>query len=231
MLLLCKIIIILFFLFLFYIIVPSIIKIILRRNFLSSISDKGVYLTFDDGPDPQSTPHIIKILDKYNVKATFFVTGENLEKHPRIVKEIIEQNHCLGIHGYRHLHAWKTDPFRIIIDFYKFFKVCKDNDISNQYFKLYRPPYGKLNLINLFFIILFNKKIIFWDIDPQDYKIFSSELVAGHVLDKLMVGKVVLLHDGRSGADKTPVSVTMNALEPIISEAKKRELKWCLFVC
>lgn len=65
---------------------------------------KAVALTFDDGPDPFTTPEILRLLSKYNAKATFFVTGENASEHPDLIKEIILQGHTIGSHTYSHDH-------------------------------------------------------------------------------------------------------------------------------
>ena len=68
----------------------------------------GVYLTFDDGPIPEVTPQVLAILARYNVKATFFMVGENIDKHPDVFRQVIEAGHSIGNHTYNHLKGWRT---------------------------------------------------------------------------------------------------------------------------
>jgi len=217
------------FLFLLYILIPAFAKIILRHFFLLSLKKECVYLTFDDGPNPESTPQILAILKKHEIKATFFITGRNIEKNPALINQIIFDGHGLGIHGYDHLHAWKTAPVKTLIDFLKFNQACANHGIPEEKLNLYRPPYGKLNIISLIYILLTKKKIIFWDIDPNDYSASSSQAVIDSVQDVLETGNVILLHDGRSNLENSPVSITINSLEPIIITIKNRGRSFCSF--
>ena len=65
-------------------------------------SEHAVYLTFDDGPIPESTPVLLETLRRYGVKATFFVVGENVQKHPELLQQIVEEGHQVGNHTYHH---------------------------------------------------------------------------------------------------------------------------------
>ena len=69
---------------------------------------KDVYLTFDDGPIPEVTPKVLAILDKYGIKATFFMVGENIDKHPEVFAQVLAAGHSIGNHTYNHLKGWKT---------------------------------------------------------------------------------------------------------------------------
>jgi peptidoglycan/xylan/chitin deacetylase (PgdA/CDA1 family) len=67
-----------------------------------------VYLTFDDGPIPDVTEWVLNTLNHYNIKATFFCIGDNINKHPDIFERIIKENHQVGNHTFNHLNGWKT---------------------------------------------------------------------------------------------------------------------------
>ena len=67
---------------------------------------EAVYLTFDDGPIPEVTPKVLDILAQYGVKATFFMVGENIDKHPEVFAQVIAAGHALGNHTYNHLKGW-----------------------------------------------------------------------------------------------------------------------------
>ena len=82
-------------------------------------SERSVYLTFDDGPIPESTPFLLETLRHYGVKATFFVVGENVQKHPDLFRQIIEDGHQVGNHTYHHLGSFKHWAATYLIDTFK----------------------------------------------------------------------------------------------------------------
>jgi peptidoglycan/xylan/chitin deacetylase (PgdA/CDA1 family) len=151
-------------------------------------SDKKIlYLTFDDGPDPISTPEILSILHKHDIKSVFFCTGAAAERYPELIADITSQGHLLGNHGYDHPDGWK--------------RSCKDycNNIKKAASltsdRIFRPPYGRLRL-NQYRCLIKNYKIILWDIMPYD---FDPELDSLQVLKllekKLRPGSIIVFHD------------------------------------
>ena len=82
-------------------------------------SERSVYLTFDDGPIPESTPFLLETLHHYGVKATFFVVGENVQKHPDLFRQIIDDGHQVGNHTYHHLGSFKHWAATYLIDTFK----------------------------------------------------------------------------------------------------------------
>ena len=80
------------------------------------IDEHSVYLTFDDGPIPESTPFILKTLAEYDVKATFFMVGENVVKHPELYQMIVDAGHQVGNHTFNHLGAFKHWTLTYIIN-------------------------------------------------------------------------------------------------------------------
>src|SRR4030043_414236 len=99
-------------------------------------SEKVFCLTFDDGPDPDSTPGLLDILDKHNVKAVFFCSGRSAEKYPYLIDLIKDKGHLVGNHGYNHLKGWKTCTKKYLEDIK--YASCFTSD------NLFRPPYGSL---------------------------------------------------------------------------------------
>lgn len=210
-----------------YIVIPSIYKIIIRKQFLLNIiQDKNIYLTFDDGPNPESTPSILKILDNYKVKATFFIVGRRIKDYPWIVRDILTAGHEIGYHSYFHHHPWKSDPFTALIDILKFHKIIIRHDLVIKYTKLYRPTYGKFNLINLLYVLLTKKRTIFWTIDPKDYKSNSPESIAKYISENLKAGSIILMHDGRISSEHTSPDVTVKALERLLESIIKQGYKF-----
>ena len=120
---------------------------------------RAVYLTFDDGPIPEVTPRVLAILAKYKVKATFFMVGENIDKHPEVYEQVVQAGHSIGNHSYNHLKGWRTS-----------FKTYMEN--VNKWPKkttLFRPPYGKATLRQRIALHKMGYTLIYWDILTRDY--------------------------------------------------------------
>lgn len=194
---------------------PWIMKAYIRRRFLSIVRNSGyICLTFDDGPCAESTPKILELLDQAGAKATFFLLGENVEKYPALAAKIVASGHEIGEHSYSHSHPWNSGPFRTIIDLLKGGRTIRKygQSVSSR---LFRPPYGKLNLITLLYIWMTKKQVAFWDIDPKDFLESSGEKVAKTIIDRLNPGSVVLMHDGRRTSNKS-AQVTVSALNELL---------------
>jgi peptidoglycan/xylan/chitin deacetylase (PgdA/CDA1 family) len=176
-------------------------------------SEKILFLTFDDGPDPESTPEVLDILNNYNVRAIFFCNGEAAEKYPDLVEKIKETGHLIGNHGYNHLNGWKTS-----ID-----KYCDDINRASQFTSgnLFRPPYGRLT-INQYRILRKSFRIILWDIMCYDFdRSFDAERSL-HILNKkLQSGSIIVLHDTTASTSRTFLK---DFIEKSISEGYRFEL-------
>ena len=117
-------------------------------------SKNSIYLTFDDGPIPEVTLWVIQVLKQYKAKATFFCIGDNVNKHPEVFQQVIEEGHSIGNHTFNHLNGWKTKTE----DYINNCKKCEHtlnlvqddkSTIRNQESEinnLFRPPFGKLTL-------------------------------------------------------------------------------------
>lgn len=150
-------------------------------------TNKTLYLTFDDGPVPEITPFVLDVLDKYNIKATFFCVGQNVEKHPDIFMRIKSTGHRIGNHTHRHLKGWEhTDK-----DYLKDIGLCHEQTRSS----LFRPPYGRMKRSQLKEI---RKKfdIVMWDVLSGDFDTnLSPEACFGYVKKYTRPGSIVVFHD------------------------------------
>lgn len=150
-------------------------------------SEKILYLTFDDGPDPGSTPGLLETLDRYDIKTIFFCNGLNAKKYPELIEKIKNKGHIVGNHGYHHLNGWKTSAKRYCEDVHLAADLTSDN--------LFRPPYGRLS-ITQYSRLQKSFAIVFWDIMPYD---FDADFDASRSLDLLKKsvrpGSVIVLHD------------------------------------
>lgn len=155
--------------------------------------EKKIALTFDDGPN-KITPDVLKVLQKYNAKATFFCIGKNIKTHPTIFKEVINQGHTIGNHTYNHA------PF---FDFYNKKKVLieiekTDSLIASHLGRkttLFRPPYGVTNPSIRRALSVTNHKTIGWNIRSLDGIIKSESFIVNRIIKRIKPGGIVLLHD------------------------------------
>ena len=120
---------------------------------------KAVYLTFDDGPIPEVTPKVLAILDQYGVKATFFMVGENIDKHPDVFEMVVKGGHAIGNHTYNHMKGWRVSTAEYIANVQKFPKETK----------LFRPPYGRTWVWHRRAVKKLGYEIYLWDGLTRDY--------------------------------------------------------------
>jgi len=156
--------------------------------------NKTVYLTFDDGPTPNVTPWVLETLQQFNAKATFFCVGKNVEEHPDIFREVINQGHAVGNHTHHHLNGWKTNTRRYLLDI----KKCAKHINSH----LFRPPYGRLRKVH-YKEIKDHYSVIMWDVLSGDFdRRISNEKCLKNVVTKVKSGSVVVFHDSLKAESK-----------------------------
>ena len=134
--------------------------------------DHSVYLTFDDGPIPESTPFILETLRKYNIKATFFMVGENVLRHHDLYNQIVAEGHQVGNHTFNHIGAFKHHVISYVLN------TNKANDIIHAH--LFRPPHGWMRPSGL--VAAPHLQVIMWDVVTRDYsKWMTAEDVVNNV--------------------------------------------------
>jgi len=157
---------------------------------------KKIYLTFDDGPIPEATPFVLKTLEHYQAKATFFCIGANIIKHPELLEDCITKGHAIGNHTYHHLNGWKTTTQHYLENTLKTTAVLEHRDPHYKKNLLFRPPYGKITPQQSKALRALGYKIIMWDILPRDWeKKYSSEHCLEKVLHHTKPGSIIVLHD------------------------------------
>lgn len=177
---------------------------------------KEIALTFDDGPSKE-TLEILKILKKYDAKATFFVEGKRIENHKSILEKTIKEGHEIGNHSYNHYRLWFKDKKLIEYEIKK-----TDNELNKYDVKtnLFRPPGFKIgfNLLNV--CKKLNKKIIICDVSSDDWKKPGIEKIVNKVLKNTQSGSIINFHDylEEIGSNKEIIS----ALQKIIPKLKKK---------
>lgn len=157
--------------------------------------ERKIAITFDDGPDSFITSEVLKILDSYNVKATFFCIGQHIESNKDLLKTIDQKGHIIGNHTWSHdkwFDLFSSDKMRTDID--KTTKLI--SEIINKRTKLFRPPYGVTNPNLKRAIKNLNFHTIGWSIRSLD-TINSTEKTLERIKKRLSPGDIILFHDNR----------------------------------
>lgn len=150
-------------------------------------TEKAVYLTFDDGPIPGITPWVLDLLDQYRIKATFFLVGDNVRKHPEEFRMIVERGHRVGNHTYNHIRGFEYDV-REYLD-----NTEKANELIDS--DLFRPPHGHMGM-KQYYKLRQRYKIVMWDLVTRDYsKRLNGEQVFGKLKRYVRNGSIITFHD------------------------------------
>ncbi|MBM3326083.1 MAG: polysaccharide deacetylase family protein [Calditrichaeota bacterium] len=153
----------------------------------------NIYLTFDDGPNPEITPEIIRICDEYNARATFFVLGGQIAGNESIVKSAAQAGHIIGSHGYEHKSMALLGPKRALTQIIKAGEAVY-NCIGRRPV-LFRPPYGRLGLGLLAACRAAEQRLVLWRYAPQDWKLIPPKALAIKIKANIHPGDIILLHD------------------------------------
>ena len=161
--------------------------------------EKAVYLTFDDGPIPEATPYILEILRKYQVRATFFMVGDNVRKHPDLYKAIVADGHQVGNHSHNHISGLRRT----------FHEYSYNVEHANAYIHshLFRPPHGWMRIIQ-YFLIMRRYKVVMWDVVTRDYsKWTTAEDVFANVRRYARPGSIIPFHDSMKSIEKLKIAL------------------------
>jgi len=153
---------------------------------------QAVFLTFDDGPHPDTTPRILELLDKHDAKATFFCLGRNVEKYPAVYDSIIAAGHSTGNHTWSHPNGWTTSTRKYLEDADRASKVIDSS--------LFRPPYGRITP-GQWRQLRKKYEIIMWTRMFADYRrSFNPDKINP---DSPAPGDILVLHDSVKTVKKT----------------------------
>jgi peptidoglycan/xylan/chitin deacetylase (PgdA/CDA1 family) len=168
---------------------------------------KVIYLTFDDGPIPEITPWVLDVLDKYEIKATFFCVGDNVRKYPEIYQLVLDKGHKVGNHTFHHIQGLKTRTKNYRKDVEMAAKLIQTN--------LFRPPHGHLRF-RQFFQLKKDYRVMMWDVVTRDYsKYLTSEQVFNNVKKYARNGSIIVFHDSLKAGNR-------------MKEALPRSIEWLL---
>jgi len=161
-----------------------------------SVNVDGPYIamTFDDGPSPETTPRLLDILKQRNIKATFFMIGQNAERNPTIVQRILAEGHEIGNHSWTHPQLSKLPDDRVTDEINKTQAAIKS--ASGYTPVLLRPPYGAITARQKDWIEKqFGLSVIMWSVDPFDWKRPGASVIEQRILAGARPGAIILSHD------------------------------------
>ena len=183
---------------------------------------KVIYLTFDDGPNPEITAWVMDELKKHQIKATFFCVGDNLKKFPEVAKKLLTEGHQIGNHTMHHIKGWKHKN----VDYLKDIEDC-DTEIRKIYEqmndekaqpRLFRPPYGQIKPSQIKLLREKGYEIIQWSDLSCDYdKHLNCEKSLSALVKNAKPGSIVVFHDSEK-AENQLKQILPSYLEAMLAE-------------
>ena len=166
----------------------------------SSIKEKKIAITFDDGPNSKYTAKVLQLLKEYNAKATFFCIGIPIEKHQKLLQRIKTEGHSVGNHSYSHrttigfksTEGWLEELKKTDQAIYK---------VIGEKPSLFRPPFGVTTPHLAKALKVTGHHIIGWNIRPFDTALKNPETILNRILKSIKPGSIILLHDSHENIE------------------------------
>ncbi|MFS4493064.1 polysaccharide deacetylase family protein [Maribacter sp. 2308TA10-17] len=180
------------------------------------INKQEVAITFDDGPHPEFTPKALDLLKNYNAKATFFCIGQQVEKHPEILKRILAEGHLVGNHTYSHSKSFGFfNTAKVVSELLQTNQVIKD--LTGKEMKLYRPAFAVTNPMIERAVKQLKVSSIGWNVRSLDTTSRSEKMILKRITGTVSKGDVILLHDTSQK--------TINVLEQLLLFLQEKNLE------
>lgn len=171
-----------------------------------------VAITFDDGPDVETTENLLNILEKHQIKAAFFCIGSKINGNEQILREVVEKGHIVGNHSWSHAYLFDFYlPGRMIREINQTDAVIEN--VTNSQVKYFRPPFGVTNPFLLRALKKTGHTVIGWSLKTFDTT-SNSQNILYRIESQLKNGDIILLHDANR--------ITLNLLEEIIQKIKEK---------
>ena len=175
-----------------------------------------IAMTFDDGPSAENTPRLLEMLKQRNIKATFFLIGQNVASNPDLVRRILGDGHEIGNHSWTHPQLSKLSDDRVTAEITQTQDAIKN--ASGFTPTLLRPPYGAITPRQREWIEnRFGLNIILWSVDPLDWKRPGASVITQRILSQTRPGAIILSHD----IHKQTVDAMPATLDALIAKGYK----------
>lgn len=176
-------------------------------------SDGRIYLTYDDGPDPEVTPELLRILTDSGALATFFVLPSNEPWWPDLIGRIAAAGHSIGLHGREHRSGyWRTNA-----SLFEGLAHCAERigEAGAAPLKAYRPPFGHIRPDTVAYLKRRGFTTVLWSNIPGDFRLTDPEVILARSRHSLEPGSIVVLHDGTRLRPAPVLEVTRKLLAEI----------------
>ncbi|MDA0987349.1 MAG: polysaccharide deacetylase family protein [Bacteroidetes bacterium] len=168
-------------------------------TFLWQANNQNIYLTFDDGPHPFTTLKVLEALNKYSIKATFFLIGKNIINQPLIVKNIIAEGHSIANHSYNHKRSSSFSYSELKSEILLTDQLL--NQISSNSLKYFRPPFGFFTWNTKKVASTLNYKVCMWSLLSGDFYGWNKNKIINNVKTNIKNGSIIVFHDNHKTKD------------------------------
>jgi peptidoglycan/xylan/chitin deacetylase (PgdA/CDA1 family) len=183
----------------------------------------GVAITFDDGPHPEGTPAVLELLADADIKATFFLVGEQVQRRPALAAEIADRGHVVALHGYRHRPQPIMSQKAVQRDVERGVEAIRS--ATGVDLAWHRPPYGLYSGAGLSAVRARGMRPLLWSRWGKDWRRFTSPArIASRATANLRPGDVILLHDADFYSSRGSHERTVQALALIVRELARQKV-------
>lgn len=207
---------------------PSLLRRLYPRSmWRMESSERVVYLTFDDGPIPEATPWVLDVLDRYGVKATFFVVGDNVRRYPEVFAEVLRRGHSVGNHTFHHISGHIHGNYHFNTDV----RECQDIIDAErrrilgsepEAHPLFRPPHGWMKPKQYRYVAR-HYRVIMWDLVTRDYSsCLTPDCVLRNIRKYARNGSIITFHDSLKSIEKLRTALPAS-IEWLISQGYRFE--------
>ncbi len=175
-----------------------------RRDvvFRMADADPTVYLTFDDGPIPESTPWLLQTLEEYGAKATFFMVADNARRYPELHRRVLDKGHAVGNHSFHHVPPYRQTIEELMTD------VALADEILGS--RLYRPPHGLITGPQQKALAGKGYRIVMFDLNTMDYRADRTpEQIVKSVSSHVRPGCIINMHDSLKSIAKLKTALPL----------------------
>jgi len=188
-----------------------------------AVESARIYLSFDDGPDPEWTPRVLDLLEDVGMRATFFMIGRQAQLAPGLVRRVATAGHAVGNHTYSHRHPWSMRAGAARAEVRDGANAL--SDLLGRPPHLYRPPHGRQRFCMNDQARVQGERVVLWDLSAVDWGPWGTSGRIGRRLARAQANDVVLMHDGRNRHNRPDELV--QALPVFLRALARRGLHSC----
>jgi peptidoglycan/xylan/chitin deacetylase (PgdA/CDA1 family) len=174
-------------------------------------------MTFDDGPHPEHTERLLRMADDRRIKLTFFVVGECAQRRPSVLRACVRRGHEIGNHSWTHPNLARLPDSLVRIELQRTADLVLD--VTGFSTRIVRPPYGELLLPQRQWIEATFGRVVYWNVDSQDWQRPRADIIATRLIDAMRPGSIALAHD--------TVSQTIEAMPRVFDYFLARGFRFC----